>query len=368
MNVIAQDFFKKIAQELFEKDEIPLFTKSFIDLSLLKKQLQEKIDPALSFTVLNTEWKEKEEMQKGFAPGSESLCFCLEPLTTPLHFMIAKKDIEKIVSFFFGLTGLDSDLIDGFYQYLILKILELIEENCTQNGVSLQLADKNFVQEDGIAVDIEISLKENKTLGRLILPNSFRKEYNRYFASIALPKKLNHFDVGLGLQIGTITIGYEELTNLKAGDFLLPDKLTADPLKEKARAILTFANKPLFYVKISENRIKILDHALYQEEEMEMKDKKIENETNGEEEFSVEKVSLGEEPLIEIKDAPVTLAIELAKISINTEKLMNIKAGNFLELPIPSFEKVSLTMNGKVIAKAELITIGEKPGIRILEI
>ncbi|MBI3900964.1 MAG: FliM/FliN family flagellar motor switch protein [Chlamydiia bacterium] len=64
-------------------------------------------------------------------------------------------------------------------------------------------------------------------------------------------------------------------------------------------------------------------------------------------------------------EVPLTLAVELARIQIPLEKLMQLQPGNTLEMPLDPTQLVSLTLRGKLIAKGELIQLGEKLGIQI---
>ena len=47
---------------------------------------------------------------------------------------------------------------------------------------------------------------------------------------------------------------------------------------------------------------------------------------------------------------------------------MQIEVGNLLDISLRPNNEVILTLNGKAIAKAELIRIGENLGVRILEL
>jgi flagellar motor switch protein FliN/FliY len=86
------------------------------------------------------------------------------------------------------------------------------------------------------------------------------------------------------------------------------------------------------------------------------------------EEASLEQIPSIEEPPSALSNLPMELTVELAKISMTLEKLMQLQPGNFLELSTSLENPVNITVNGKKIARAELATLGETLGIRILEI
>jgi flagellar motor switch protein FliN/FliY len=84
-------------------------------------------------------------------------------------------------------------------------------------------------------------------------------------------------------------------------------------------------------------------------------------------EEKIEEVSPIKEESSPLKNVPLKVTVELAKISLTLEKLTNLQPGNFLELPTSLENPVNLTVNGKKIGKGELISLGETLGIKILE-
>ena len=81
--------------------------------------------------------------------------------------------------------------------------------------------------------------------------------------------------------------------------------------------------------------------------------------------LSVDKPKTG---LLKPTEVPVSLTVELGQLTISMEKLMQIEVGNLLDISLRPNNEVILTLNGKAIAKAELIRIGENLGVRILEL
>jgi len=72
--------------------------------------------------------------------------------------------------------------------------------------------------------------------------------------------------------------------------------------------------------------------------------------------------------LLKSEHVPISLIVELGELNISMDKLLQIEVGNLLDISIPPENGVNLTFNGKLIAKAELIRIGENLGVRILEL
>lgn len=195
---------------------------------------------------------------------------------------------------------------------------------------------------------------------------------------------------------------------------------------------LTLNERPFFIGKIKDGNIKILDHPIYyQEEEITMShppenseehddssmdfdsesdfDSELESEHEKEEESELEEEShedshLSEEeehetdehehetdeheteeheehkeesdtlsetkasPAIHIEDIPLSIIIEVGRLQMPVKKILELQPGNLLELDVHPENGVDLVVNGKRIAKGELIKLGETLGVRILDI
>lgn len=73
------------------------------------------------------------------------------------------------------------------------------------------------------------------------------------------------------------------------------------------------------------------------------------------------------EPLT-ANDIPVCIVVQVAQLSMSVEKLLQLQPGNLIDLNVAVENGVQLTVNGKIIARGELIKVGETIGVRILEI
>ncbi|MBL8695836.1 MAG: flagellar motor switch protein FliN [Planctomycetes bacterium] len=67
-------------------------------------------------------------------------------------------------------------------------------------------------------------------------------------------------------------------------------------------------------------------------------------------------------------DIPVTLAVELGKVRLPLERVTRLATGSVIELNRLSTEPVDILVNGTPVARAEVVTVGEKYGVRIVEL
>lgn len=108
-----------------------------------------------------------------------------------------------------------------------------------------------------------------------------------------------------------------------------------------------------------------------EEEESESLDDEDEDEEEEEESLweppaSPKKSAIQEK--ISLSDIPLTVTVEVARLHMTMQKLLDIRPGNELELPIHPEQGVQLLINGKPVARGELLKIGESLGVRILQI
>jgi len=71
---------------------------------------------------------------------------------------------------------------------------------------------------------------------------------------------------------------------------------------------------------------------------------------------------------LSVEEIPMPVVIEVGRIQMTVKKLLELQPGNMLELDIHPESSVDMVVNGKRIARGELLRIGDVLGIRILEL
>jgi len=74
------------------------------------------------------------------------------------------------------------------------------------------------------------------------------------------------------------------------------------------------------------------------------------------------------EELFNPNDVPLTLNVELAKLKMNLQKLLQLTPGNVLDLTVTPEQGIDLTLSGKCVARGVLVHVGETLGVKITEI
>ena len=69
-----------------------------------------------------------------------------------------------------------------------------------------------------------------------------------------------------------------------------------------------------------------------------------------------------------LSDLPLQVAVELARVPITAEQVVGLRTGQVLELRRGPGEPVDLSVNGKVVARGELVEMDGQLGVRIINL
>ena len=69
-----------------------------------------------------------------------------------------------------------------------------------------------------------------------------------------------------------------------------------------------------------------------------------------------------------ILDLPLDVSVELGKVKIPVNELLQLGRGSILELTKPVGEPLDIYVNNKLIAKGEVVILDDKFGIRVADI
>ncbi len=289
------------------------------------------------------EWQEKEKLLSGMGDHPFVTSFILTPLSGTGYFVMPHEDMAKLSSYlltkdhsFKGFS--DRALKEGFYTFVILRALQVLDTLHPFGDLSCKLTEYSSLPKEGAyCIDLSIAINSLKLWARLICPKELHEVFLDYFKhtkhSVLTEEMAKQTEVTVCIEIGTTILEEEQWEKAQNGDFIVLDRCMFDPVSNKGSGSLTLNTIPLFQVKIKEEEVKILDHALSQAEE--------------------------KEPLM-------SLSVEAGRAVISVEKLLQLKHGNVLELLIKPEQGVDLTIKGKKVASGELLKLGEVLGVRIL--
>jgi len=73
-------------------------------------------------------------------------------------------------------------------------------------------------------------------------------------------------------------------------------------------------------------------------------------------------------PPITVDDIPLVVVVEVGRIQMSVRKLLELQPGNMIDLDIHPESGIDMVVNGKRIARGELLKIGDALGVRITEL
>lgn len=371
-------WLRKISSHLQEQDKIPLFgnTPAF-DWARFSALAAARFSvPQLSLRKGSQQWLSTEELKEGMGDNILILPLKIGVLSGSAFWMMSKENIAKITSWMMnGQTKarpISSEILaEGFYRYLILQILDAASGIEPFQKLSILLSESSAMPEtDAFCMDVEIDFDKFSCWGRLAIEPRLQKSWAEHFSQAPadyVPTKIGQItELTASVKVGATLLNQTDWRKLKKGDFVLLDQGSYNPRKQAGAAYLMLGRTPLFQVKIKQNKLQLIDYAFMYEEEMEKHKthEPHENTFSG----SAEQFPAVDEEAVTLKDLPIHLTIEIARLRITLEKLIQLVPGNLIELPIHPDQGVQLTINGQLVGRAELVHLGESLGIRILEI
>ena len=386
MNALKDLFLKKIDEALFLHDEIPLLRGEGFDLKAFSESLKKELElENFEITFQNMAWEKTENISQSFGKNPFQLCMSLTPLIGSFYWIVGQNELNEIITGAFleekKAKNISLALKEGFSRYLAIRALNLLQKQTLFKGLNFKIIESAKIQsKNALCIDFKITLNQKVISHRIALTPDFRISWNQHQhsqPSLFFSSVKKNLQLPLSFILAETTFTASELTKIKLGDFLLLDKIYYDPKTNIDRVKVQLHSIPLFQVKLKKEKMEIIDFAHFeenimtesqdnpipeasQEPEKKAASDKVENKTSAKPSSKADAVS--------IKDLPLTLTVELAKMQMELSKMTDLQPGNFLEIPSSVEEGVSLCVNGKKIAKGELIHVGEKLGVRILEI
>lgn len=353
----------------------PLFPWEKVSARLKESLLVE----SLQIQTKNSRFLEQNELLSGLGQDPTLLTLELTPLEGSAFWAMPKSEIEKLTSILLTQEGINKgfsheEFNAGYALFLFLKVLHILNEENAFGPLTAQIAPTTeFPAEGAICLDLSIEINRQILWARLICSEMLNETFMHYFASEPHSPFSNQAAqdllLPLSLEIGKTELSTTQWKKIKKGDLVLLDSCNFDPAQGKGSGILAIAGLPFFNVRLKDAEVKILEYA-YHQEEMPMPHSHTpspeESEGKEESDFTPDREGSAVEELLSKREIPLTLSVEVTKITLPLEKIIQLRPGNLLDLKTNPQLLVSLTVNGQPLARGELVKIGESLGVRIL--
>lgn len=323
---------------------------------------------------------------------------------------------------------IDESFFKAFYQFFAAEVINSFEKiDFDKKLVPTVLREATLPAEACLGLDISITIDQETIYGRLLLSQTFRKSWMQRYTqqqnSLILSSPIaDALDVIVHIEAGKINLKPSEWKQILPGDFVVLDSCSLDPNEDKGRVMLVIHGTPFFRAKIKQGSLKILEHPLYHEvdtamgtppknpdhddeeafDDSDLNDADFdldddEHTMAGETDLDISDDDLDDNHLSEteelkktkpaeaaakptqaattvsntplsVDEIPLNVVIEVGRIQMSVKKLLELQPGNMLDLDIHPEAGIDMVVNGKRIARGELLKIGDSLGIRVLEL
>ncbi len=445
---LPYEWLKEVPTSLLQQDDIPLlgFPPIFPWEQFnenLKKTFQTQ---NIEVKPLVLQWRSSEDLFAALGEDLIPINFQIPSLNGDLSAVIAKHDINLLMSLLISqqkepLDVIDPDFQNGFIHFLSYEMINIFNQCNFDKTINPHVAEKTTGSEETInellskerslCQDISFSLEDSTFIFRLIISDEFRQSWKEKYAirtlDIPLREELGaKIQIPIALEVGRVLLPLSTWRQINVGDFLILDFCSLDPKSDKGRVTLTVNGNRFFRAKLKNGTLKILEHPLFHEDRI-SDDKQQNQATNtmakdiaGNEDSELDDSEFGlsefdasineddehlqadpeltitgtetkdetvhgmdddEEinqptppvnaaslPKFKTEDIGLDIVIEVGRLQMSIAKLNELQPGNVLEIDVHPENGVDLVVNGKRIAKGELLKLGEVLGVRILDI
>jgi flagellar motor switch protein FliN/FliY len=397
---------KAITELLQETKEIPLWgTAPAFPFDNFNQTLKERFEiPDLHVDSRHVDWIPAGGWREG--AGAKPLVFALEAPRLAGHvFWVVSVEEMKELCFSFLLSSHPTEnmkdtplsFLKGFYRFLCLKALDTLAELEAFPGLRFTFSNQETVPDEPMfGIEASISCKGTKSFAKILVPQKTLGSFKEFFrdrGSLLSKEQAANIEVALPLVIGNSTLGHHAWKQLHIGDFLILDHCDYKPKIKRGKARLFLEGHPIALCSLRGNSLEILEYQFDKEEIVKDEEEYPEEEHEEFEEGGLDEPAEAEEgefleeeleeelpeepealslPIEEMpalgKEIPINLCVEVARIKMSLDKVLALKPGNLIELLVGPEQGVTITANGKAIARGELLLLGEALGVKITEL
>jgi flagellar motor switch protein FliN/FliY len=309
------------------------------------------------------------ELHQYLEPNTISIPLKLSPLEGSAYWICSKETLS------IWTAPLPESFSDGYFRFLLLETLRELSSFESLSPIQFTLSETGPAPEtDAFVFNLKIDFNGERTFAKLALDPELMKSLRSKFSvqkSFFL-QKAKHIPIEVGVQVGQVSLSKTQWENVTCGDFIVLDSESYDPKKSTGFAYLTLNSRPIFQIRIKNNKVAIIDYASIEKAPMNeepfdpIEEIKQSDHLEQEDATDTTKDFSSAEPVVEqLKEVSIPITVELARYHMTVEKLAELSPGNFIELPIHAEQRVKLSVHGKVIGEGELVHLGNQLGIRV---
>ena len=284
-----------------------------------------------------------------------------------------------------------TDIEEGVLGYLVLELLKALSEGMEPSLPRMRLesiprtpeqaAEAVGLETHLLAVQFRVGLGAQSGFARVLIPASVlgvsrpprqdagwrarrRAEWERNAG------RLSNVSAWLRAEVGYAEIASSDLGALQVRDVVLLDRVTARPHKgETGPAVLRLGRGRVgrmeaeLLLEDGQYKAKITGFSLGEEPPPGSEPAGSGAESPGES-TSVENNGEADGADL-VADIPLQIAVELSRVSVSADQVVSLKVGQIVDLGRAPGDPVELSVNGKLVARGELVEVEGSLGVRI---
>lgn len=355
-------------------------------LAIAEEKLERVFKTPVKLSIEAPELRSEETTLSGLGAAPFTMALELTPLSQACYLAMGQEEVRKLAQLTLstekGTKGFTTPAFqEGFWRFFVLRVIKEIDELHPFADLALKIATPTpLPQTEALTFDICLKIQEQTLWARIICPTAFRQAFKSHFVSSfplleqsPIAKKL---DLPVRIVVAHTTLMFSAWKKVKKGDAILLDACSFDPVANEGNVTLALSDTPLFFARPRGDQLEITDYVQYNEEPMSEEDalsneeesheeESLEEEQNQERFFSNEEDS---KEIFDPQEIPLSLTVEVARLKIALNKLLELRPGNVIELSVRPEQGVDITIGGKQMAKGELIRLGDALAVKILQL
>jgi type III secretion system YscQ/HrcQ family protein len=297
-----------------------------------------------------------------------------------------------------------TDLEEGLMAYVVIECLKTLTPALDVGMPKLRLESvaRGFAEISGLVSEeehlcvIQLRAVFGSQVGylRLVIPqavltasepaaDSPQKKARLAHAADTNGKRLRNVKCSIRAEIGVVEISGADLEQLRERDVVLIESMTYRPGEESGTAKIKVGTGLSGHfdaaVSIENKKIKLtvtgttisspgreaVDNGAASDNAQSLGDKEDESTTPGLQRGKQMDDQQGTELL---NDIPLQISVELARLPITAEDIVTLKVGHVFDLNRTSGEPLDLSVNGRIVARGELVEVDGNLGVRIISL
>lgn len=399
----SYSWLRQLPKEVLTLNQAPLFGyPPEYDLSLMAKELSQALGAQIDISDSTIDTRDLSHLKEGFHENTLLLPFKIAPLRGVAFILVPQEALHSLIKKELPVDfhkAIDKELVSAYQDFTIAHAIQAFQKSFPDKTLIPQFAQESTLPEESmLSKEISLKIEGVRFPARLLITQELLKSWKEKFQKRAQPAGvLNELYVNIHLEAGRVSLTREEFKSLEVGDYLVLDSCQLTPGENKGRVLLTLEKRPIFRAKIKDGQLKILEYPFLYEDRTPMAkdsqhDEELEDDQTDEyiEEEEEEEIEEGEvdspenastpnaqsqkiappsaQAPIKTEEIPLDIVVEVGKFKITVQKLSELKPGQVLDLGFNPDDGVDLVLNGHLVAKGELLKVGDTLGVRILDI